>query len=182
MPAAFTSVDDLFAVLDGDGHGVDTYSALDHHVQCADILRRDGADVEMQVAGLVHDVASSLDPRPSGDHATIGAELVRRLLGDRVADLVGGHVLAKRYLVTAEPSYRDVLSRCSTATLALQGDALSPDESAAFEHHPLSDDWMTLRRADDHAKVVGLVVPGLDDWRPILDDLVVRTKLTTAQR
>ena len=78
---------------------------------------------------------------------------MRRLLGDRVADLVGGHVLAKRYLVTAEPSYRDVLSGCSTATLALQGDALSPDESAAFEHHPLSDDWMTLRRADDRAPV-----------------------------
>ncbi|MGZ6557908.1 MAG: hypothetical protein ACXVEY_13835 [Actinomycetota bacterium] len=32
------------------GHGVDTYSALDHHLQCAAILHREGAGVEMQIA------------------------------------------------------------------------------------------------------------------------------------
>jgi predicted HD phosphohydrolase len=182
VPTPFASVDDLCAVLDDDGHGVDTYSALDHHLQCADILRHEGADVEMQIAGLVHDVASSLDPRPSGDHAEIGAALVRPLLGDRVADLVAGHVPAKRYLVTTEPSYRDVLSGGSTATLALQGDALTAEEVQAFAASPLADDWLALRRADDRAKVVGLVVPDLASWRPTLDDLAARTRLTAAQR
>jgi predicted HD phosphohydrolase len=181
VPVPFAAVDDLWAVLD-DGHGIDTYSALDHHLQCADILLREGADVEMQVAGLVHDVASSLDPRPSGDHAAIGAELVRPLLGDRVADLVGGHVLAKRYLVTVEPSYRDVLSGGSTATLAVQGDALAAEDARAFAASPLADDWMTLRRADDRAKAVGLVVPGLASWRRVLDELASATKLAAAQR
>jgi predicted HD phosphohydrolase len=181
MPVPFVAVDDLFAVLD-DGHGVDTYSPLDHHLQCADILMRDGADIEMQVAGLVHDVASSLDPRPSGDHAEIGAALVRRLLGDRVADLVAGHVLAKRYLVTIDPSYRDVLSGGSTATLALQGDALAAEDVEMFAAAPLADDWLALRRADDQAKGVGLVVPDLVSWRPTLVELAARTRLTTAQR
>ena len=181
MPVPFASVDDLCAVLD-DGHGADTYSALDHHLQCADILRREGADVELQIAGLVHDVASSLDPRPAGDHAEIGAALVRPLLGERVADLVAGHVPAKRYLVTIEPSYRDVLSGDSTATLALQGDALTAEEARAFAGAPLAVDWLALRRADDQAKVVGLVVPGLASWRPALDELAARTRLITAQR
>jgi predicted HD phosphohydrolase len=181
VPAPFTSVDELCAVLD-DGHGVDTYSALDHHLQCADILRRECADLEMQIAGLVHDVASSLDPRPSGDHAEIGAALVRPLLGERVADLVAGHVPAKRYLVTVEPSYRNRLSGSSTATLAVQGDALTPEEAMAFAAAPLAADWITLRRADDRAKAVGLAVPELGSWRPALDELTARTRLTTAQR
>ena len=181
MPVPLHSVDDLFAELD-DSHGTDTYSALDHHLQCADILKREGADIELQVAGLVHDVASSLEPRPSGDHAEIGAELVRPLLGARVADLVGGHVLAKRYLITVEPSYRGVLSGNSTATLALQGDSLAPDAVRAFAGAALADDWLTLRRADDRAKAVGLVVPDLESWRCALDDLVARTGSTSAQR
>ena len=181
MAAPFASVDDLCAVLD-DGHGAGTYSALDHHLQCADILRREGADVEMQIAGLVHDVVSSLDPRPSGDHAEIGATLVRPLLGDRVADLVAGHVPAKRYLVTIEPWYRDVLSDGSVATLAVQGDAMTAEDAEAFAAAPLAADWLTLRRADDRAKSVGLVVPDLGSWRPALDELAARTRLTTAQR
>jgi predicted HD phosphohydrolase len=181
MPVPFPAVEDLCAVLD-DGQGADAYTALDHHLQCAEILRREGADIEMQIAGLVHDVANSLEPRPSGDHAAIGAALVRPLLGDRVADLVGGHVLAKRYLVTIEPSYRDVLSDGSTATLAVQGDALTAEEAQAFAGAPLADDWISLRRADDRAKVVGLVVPDLAAWRPRLDELAARTRLSSAQR
>ena len=36
----------------------------------------------------------------------LGAETVRRLLGERVAGLVEAHVPAKRYLVTTDASYR----------------------------------------------------------------------------
>ena len=87
--------------------------------------------------------------------------LVRELLGDRVADLVAGHVAAKRYLVTVDPSYRELLSGNSTKTLERQGDAFTADEVTAFERSPLADDWIALRRASDRAKVSGLVVPGL---------------------
>ena len=170
MVVPFRTVDELFAVLAADviddGEHI---SHLDHHLQCAAVLRADApADIELQVAGLVHDVASVLTPRPAGDHALVGAELVRPLLGDRVADLVSGHVEAKRYLVTTEPSYREILSENSTATLARQGDVLDPDDLAAFEASPHAADWVRLRRADDQAKVYGRPVPDLESWRPVV--------------
>jgi predicted HD phosphohydrolase len=174
-PTPVRNVDALFAALD-DGLGTpDVVSALDHALQCAALLALEVPDdVELQIAGLVHDVASSMQPRPSGDHAAAGAELVRTLLGNRVADLVGGHVAAKRYLVTVEPAYRTVLSDNSTATLARQGDAMRAGELEVFERSPLRDDWVRLRRADDRAKVVGAGVPGLDHWRPVVDRLADR--------
>jgi predicted HD phosphohydrolase len=174
-PPPFRSVDELMAVLDDGDVDDEVVTAVAHHLQCAALLALDAPDdLELQVAGLVHDVASSVKPRPSGDHAAVGAALVRDLLGDRVADLVGGHVEAKRYLVTVEPEYRMVLSENSTATLGRQGEDMSRAELDAFERAALRDDWVRLRRADDRAKVVGASVPGLDHWRPALDRLAAR--------
>jgi predicted HD phosphohydrolase len=171
-PRPFASLDELLIALDDERAGDDVVTGLEHHIQCAALLAAEvPSDLELQVAGLVHDVASSLDPRPAGDHAAVGAELVRGLLGDRVADLVGGHVIAKRYLVTVDPTYRDGLSENSTMTLALQGDAMTDVERTAFEHATLRDDWVRLRLADDRAKVVGAAAPGLDHWRPALERL-----------
>ena len=136
-----------------------------------DILAREVPDdVELQLAGLVHDVASSLDPRPDGDHALVGAALVRPLLGDRVADLVAGHVEAKRYLVTIDPDYRLVLSEEQHRDVRDAGrDDDATRSSTTFEASPLHADWTRLRRADDRAKVPGLTVPGLSDWRPLVE-------------
>ena len=170
-PLPFSSVDELCAVL-VDERGGDVITALAHALQCGWKLTNECPDdVELQVAGLVHDIASSLEPRPRGDHAEIGASLVRPVLGDRVADLVGGHVMAKRYLVTTDATYRASLSAESTRTLELQGDVLSDAERTAFEASALADDWVQLRRADEHAKVPGLAVPDLETWRARLDAL-----------
>ena len=155
-----------------DERGGDVITALAHALQCGwELTNERPNDVELQVAGLVHDIASSLEPRLRGDHAEIGASLVRPLLGDRVADLVGGHVMAKRYLVTTDATYRASLSTESARTLALQGDVLSDDERAVFEASPLAGDWVQLRRADEHAKVPALSVPDLETWRARLDAL-----------
>ena len=71
---------------------------------------------------------------PTTTPITIAAAptLVRDLLGARVAHLVGAHVIAKRYLVTTDPAYRDQLSVRSVETLALQGDALADADLAAL--------------------------------------------------
>jgi predicted HD phosphohydrolase len=175
-PTPFRTVDSLLAALDDHLGTDDVVSAIDHALQCAALLALDAPnDAELQIAGLVHDVASSMQPRPTGDHAAVGAGLVRDLLGDRVADLVGGHVAAKRYLVTVEPAYRMVLSDNSTATLAVQGDAMGVQERLGFEGSALRDEWIRLRRADDRAKVVGASVPGLDHWRPVVERLARRS-------
>jgi len=145
----------------------DSLSALDHGLQCAAGLamaRPD--DVELALAGLVHDVGHRFGS--DEDHARLGAEEVRPALGDRIADLVGAHVMAKRYLVASEPAYRGTLSPDSTRTLALQGGALSTEEVRAFLLSPWALDAVALRRADEAAKVPGRSVPTLGHWIPHL--------------
>jgi predicted HD phosphohydrolase len=157
----------------------DAFTILDHGLQCAANLERLAPDdVELQAAGLVHDLGwlerdegGGWRVRPDAAHDAAGATLVRPVLGDRVATLVGGHVTAKRYLVATEPSYAGVLSGTSTYTLAMQGGAMSADEVDAFRARPDAEALVALRRADEAAKVEGAVVPGLDAWVPVLRTL-----------
>ena len=88
--------------------------------------------------------------------------------------LVGGHVAAKRYLLATDPSYATLLSACSEVTLTFQGGVMTDDECASFTRDPDWQDLVTLRRADDGAKVRGKVVPGLDRWRPVVERVVSR--------
>jgi predicted HD phosphohydrolase/phosphohistidine phosphatase SixA len=172
MSKPFRDVDALVEVLaagarEDDGEALD---ALAHHLQCAAVLaERAPDDVELQVAGLVHDVASTVWPGRPATHARAGAALIEPLLGSRVAWLVGHHDEAKRYLVTTEPAYRARLSATSVVTLEAQGGLLGGDERAALQAAPELDALLTLRRADDDAKVPGRAVPGLDAWRGALD-------------
>jgi predicted HD phosphohydrolase len=160
-------VDGLLEALDAgrlahDGEAVDL---LTHGLQCAAHLERARPeDLGLQIAGLVHDIGTVLAPDRPADHAPLGADTVRPLLGDRIAALVGGHEAAKRYLVTVDARYRDRLSPRSRETLRLQGGLMDPDERAAFLARPDADALVALRRADDAAKVPGAPVPGLDHW------------------
>jgi predicted HD phosphohydrolase len=149
-----------------DGEGV---TMLAHHLQTAAQLAVDAPDdLALQVAGLVHDVGTILEPGRPLTHARTGADVVRPLLGDRVAELVVQHDQAKRYLVTVDPEYLDALSPQSVTTLEVQGGAMNGAERAAFEELPDFDACVALRRADDAAKVPGKDVPPLDHWRTTL--------------
>jgi gamma-butyrobetaine dioxygenase len=118
-------------------------------------------------------VGTALEPGAPATHATTGETAVAPLLGDRVAALVGGHDQAKRYLVTADPVYRSLLSEFSVFTLGLQGGDMDVAERTAFESGEHFDALVALRRADDAAKEPGRVVPGLDTWRATLDRLAI---------
>jgi predicted HD phosphohydrolase len=145
----------------------DGLSALDHGLQCAfELARSRPEDVELQVAGLVHDVGHAFGP--ADEHGRLGAACARDALGDRVATLVEAHVVAKRYLVTTDATYRSRLSESSVLTLALQGGALTPRDAAVFASSSHAADAVELRRADDAAKVPGRVVPPLEAWVPTL--------------
>src|SRR5262245_12227091 len=104
------TVDELFACLavgdrQFDGETVDL---LAHGLQCAALLAAaEPGDLELQIAGLLHDVGTLVAPGQSSRHARIGGDVVRPLVGHRVAGLVEGHDQAKRYLVTTDASYRD---------------------------------------------------------------------------
>ena len=171
VAAAVVSALQALVGLPYDGEPVDQ---LQHALQCAHHARRDGADPELVLAALLHDVARSPDvdgePYDSGplDHGRQGARWLEPLLGDRVAWLAGAHVSAKRYLVAAESGYASGLSPVSAHTLRAQGSAMNAAERAAFESHPHWRDAVRLRRWDDLAKDPGADVPGLEAYRPDL--------------
>jgi predicted HD phosphohydrolase len=168
---AVETVEELLALLRAgtafaDEEDVDQ---LAHALQCAAALERTApGDLELQVAGLVHDVASIAAPDHPATHAPVGGRMVRGLLGARVAQLVALHADAKRYLVTTDPEYRSTLSRRSLETLAAQGGLLSGPAVGRMQRLPEIEDALTLRRADDAAKVPGAEVPGLEHWEPVL--------------
>ena len=170
----FRDVDELLATLAagadvGDDESVDV---LTHSLQCCALLAGvEPGDRELQVAGLVHDVGTVLQPRHPRTHARLGAAAVRDLLGARVARLVELHDQAKRYLVTTDPAYRHQLSARSVETLRLQGGLLDPVERATLDADPDLPAALALRRADDAAKVPGVVVPPLSHWRGLVDRL-----------
>ena len=182
MPApttTFDSVDGLVGHLRelatlGSDEGL-AFSELDHGLQTAAILESAYPDdLELQVAGLVHDLAHPWDGPGQPEHHRMGARAVHDLLGERVAFLIEAHVDAKRYLVATDVDYQAALSPGSVLTLEAQGGPLSPEEILAVEQHP---DWnaaVALRRADDGSKVVGAVVPDLDHWIAAIHDVAGR--------
>jgi predicted HD phosphohydrolase len=168
------SCEDLVDLL-AQGAGADDDEAVDllaHSLQCAAILERVApGDLELQIAGLVHDVGTLVAPRRPETHAATGAAAVEALLGPRVAGLVEHHDQAKRFLVSTEPRYRHRLSPRSLETLRLQGGLLDPGERAELLAYADLPACLTLRRADDAAKMPGARVPGIGHWRAALERL-----------
>lgn len=175
----FDDIDELFEfmgkMMNSPSPEATPLTELDHALQCAaELERRRPDDVELQLAGLVHDIARSTGP--AADHGRRGAAAVRPVLGERVAALVEAHIPAKRYLIATDPSYRAALSPVATETLAAQGGAFSAAEVAAFEALPYWREAVELRRADEAAKVPGRVVPGLGHWIMALRDFSARRR------
>ncbi|MEV6065188.1 HD domain-containing protein [Nocardia sp. NPDC052001] len=170
------TVDDLMTLLadcedawDMPDRSGDPVDILDHDRQCAEILRQQHPDdEELQVAGLVHDIGHVLFPGDDAGHGVHGANAVRELLGDRVARLVELHVTAKRYLAATDAAHTSALSPSSQRTLIAQGGPMTPAEITAFEADPDFEAALTLRRADDAGKVIGLTVHPLGWWRPVI--------------
>jgi predicted HD phosphohydrolase len=162
-------VDLLFSLSEAPGER-EGLSELDHGLQCAyELSRVLPEDKELQVAGLVHDIGHRF--ASDQDHGRYGAERVRSLLGDRVAALVELHIPAKRYLVATDPTYQSALTDVSVVSLGIQGGIMSREAVETFLTLPYATDAVTLRHADDAAKVVGRIVPPLEDWLPMLQEV-----------
>ena len=163
---AFANVEEIIECLTVGGTMLssesDAFTELDHGLQTAAlVVGMTPTDVELHVAALVHDIAHPWDGPGQPQHAVMGADAVRGVLGARVADLVAGHVPAKRWLVTSDTDYPALLSEDSIITLAAQGGDMNESELRWFESLPHWEAMVQLRRADDAAKVPGAVVPDL---------------------
>lgn len=169
-------VDHLFELLGGEpgreqyGEGV---TQLEHALQCAKFATDAGADEEVIVAALLHDIGHLCAPEAEKmgdvgtiDHEGIGADYLRELgFSETVAQLVGAHVAAKRYLVATNPEYAARLSGASAETLRYQGGPMSPAEVAAFEADPLMRDKLRMRSWDEKGKEIDMICPPLESYR-----------------
>jgi predicted HD phosphohydrolase len=149
-------------------YGTERVTDLAHALQCAELAAATGADEEMVLACLLHDVGryavaqneigdtlEQVAPRAGNvrDHHEAGADLIQPYVRERVTFLVRAHADAKRYLCATEPGYYDTLSKASKRTLTLQGGVMPADEAARVARQPWWPDALRLRRWDDQAKV-----------------------------
>ena len=153
-----------------------------HCLQTAALAVSDGARTALIIAALLHDVGHFLQAQARGNenylaidwaHDTVAADWLRPRFGDEVADPVGHHVSAKRWLCARESAYFDALSAASVASLAAQGGPFTDAEAAAWKAQPGTDDAVRLRRWDDDGKVDGVTVDPLSAYL----DLLVRSSI-----
>jgi len=174
-----TVVDQIVELLETAGQSAyfgEPVTQLEHALQCAQLARDAGGDEEMIIAALLHDIGHLLDGEGQRDqvvgvidHDAAGARyLHERGFSDRVAQLVSGHVAAKRYLTLMNPSYFARLSPASVVTLQLQGGPMNGEEAAAFVHDPLMEQKLRLRSWDEQGKVAGWAADPLSSYRSLL--------------
>jgi predicted HD phosphohydrolase len=164
-------------------YGGEAVSELAHSLQCAELADASGADEDLVLACLLHDVGryavdqslvfdskeiSKPPPKRGRGHHQVGADLIAPYVSERVAWLVRMHADAKRYLCATETGYYDLLSPASRHTLRLQGGIMGEAEVDAQADHPWLADALRLRRWDDQAKVPEQVTRPLESWAPLL--------------
>jgi predicted HD phosphohydrolase len=170
----FRSVDEAWASLQAqadDGEGPEL-SYLEHQLQTAELLERQGADEELVAAGLLHDLGDGRVAEAA--HAPWAAALVRPLLGERVAWLIAAHAEAKRYICTTEPDYHARLSPMSRLTLERQGGLMTVAEVARFAAQPWAAAGLWLRRCDDLGKQAEYRVAEPERFRALLERVAER--------
>jgi phosphonate degradation associated HDIG domain protein len=177
-------IDEIFRVFREQGAAQylgEQVSLTEHMLQSADAASRDGASPTLVAAALLHDYGHFVHdlPEDAADHGIdtrheeVGFTFLARHFGPDVTEPIRLHVSAKRYLCAVEPSYLGQLSPASVHSLELQGGPYSAEEVAAFEAGPYAEDAVRLRRYDDVAKVPGLPVPDLENYRRLLQSVIV---------
>jgi len=148
---------------------------LQHALQAAQAGRQAGADEEAVLAALLHDIGHMLDGENLQDIGVVDHDrsavdwLRARGFSERLVQLAGGHVAAKRYLVATNPAYHARLSPTSQRTLELQGGPMSESEVHQFRTNPLFEDMLRLRSWDEAAKDPSASPPGLESYLPLIE-------------
>lgn len=176
------SVDAVFELLATGGREAyfgEPVTVLEHSLQAAwFVQRKDGSDA-LVAAALLHDIGHLMhvegeDAAERGvdtRHEELGAEALAAHLPASVLEPIRMHVDAKRYLCGFDARYFATLSPASVQSLALQGGPMSPEGMTPFLAVAHAQDAITLRHADDAAKVAGLKTPELEAYRPLVERL-----------
>lgn len=125
-----------FITIQGNGDYIgERVSQLEHSLQAAQRAVEAGADDDTVLGALLHDIgrfipaAEKMPAMIAADgvyvgresHEVLGEKYLRGLgFGESICQLVGAHVMAKRYLTAVDRGYYDGLSKSSKATLKFQ--------------------------------------------------------------
>lgn len=141
---ARTTVQELLAFIEKQGQADyigEAVSQLEHSLQAATLAQNAGADNETIIGALLHDIgrfipaAEKMDSMITADgtyigkasHEILGERYLRQLgFSEMICQVVGAHVIAKRYLCAVEKGYWESLSRSSKQTLEFQVSHHSP--------------------------------------------------------
>jgi phosphonate degradation associated HDIG domain protein len=175
-----TIAEEVFAIFQRRGAGAyfgEHVSMTEHSLQTAYFAREESAPPSLVVAALLHDVGHLVEDVPDdlddwtvdAGHEEVGALWIARRLRPEVSEPVRLHVPAKRYLCATDSSYIAMLSEASVVTLRLQGGPMTHSEVLRFEAQPFYREAVRLRRWDDQGKVAGLKIPGLAEYRGLIE-------------
>ncbi|KAF7338026.1 Phosphonoacetate hydrolase-like protein [Mycena venus] len=183
---AYEVVTALFQLLKAQGQADyigESISQLEHSLQTADAAKQSGADDATVCAALLHDIGQFLPNSTAQDmltdgvsvgkasHEAIGAAYLASLgFPRKVCELVGAHVVAKRYLTATEPDYVKGLSSASKKSLEHQGGPFTPAQVKEFEEDPLAQAKISLRRWDDQAKRTDIEASSLESFRSAVEN------------
>lgn len=135
---ARATVKQLFGFIEKQGQGDylgESVSQIQHSLQAATLAQNAGADEETIIGALLHDVgrfipaAEKMESMIAADgtyigkasHEVLGERYLRQLgFSEKICQVVGAHVVAKRYLCATEKGYWESLSRSSKQTLEFQ--------------------------------------------------------------
>jgi 2-amino-1-hydroxyethylphosphonate dioxygenase (glycine-forming) len=158
-------------------------SQLEHMCQCAQLADAAGADDDVILAALFHDIGhlcefafsekklAHMDNMGVVDHENLGADYLLSMgFSEKIARLVKSHVAAKRYLTYHYPEYYNQLSDASKKTLQFQGGVMTQDEALAFEEDDLFDLYIAIRRWDDLAKKTQEPLPPLFHYKQMMTE------------
>ncbi|KAJ6104605.1 hypothetical protein N7523_010925 [Penicillium sp. IBT 18751x] len=191
------AIKSLFAFLHAQGQGDylgERVTQLEHSLQCAHLATESveyGRDIEVILAALLHDVgrfipaAEKMAKMITSDgqyvgrqsHEVLGESYLRSLgFSERVCQLVGAHVMAKRYLVATDRKYYDDLSETSKRTLRFQGGGFTEEEVIKAQKDPWLGAKLSVRRWDDLAKKPDVTVPPLEMYEEMAYECLLKSR------
>ncbi len=174
-----SAVDDvvkLFTLHGDSDYGGERVTQLEHALQAAQLAEREQASCQLIAAALLHDIGHLLHELPDDapdcgiddEHEISGYNYLRNSFPEAVAEPIGLHVAAKRFLCAVDPQYLARLSAPSLTSLNLQGGPMTDEEVERFRRHKYFEDAVRLRKWDDNAKAPGLETKPLSHFTKYL--------------
>ncbi|KAK4944199.1 hypothetical protein LTR10_016312 [Elasticomyces elasticus] len=166
---AHECVQQLFQFIDSQGQGDylgEKVSQLEHSLQTAQHAVDAGADDDTILGALLHDVGRFIPeakkmPKMIAADGTYAGRQSHEILGERylrslgfsetICQLVGAHVMAKRYLTAVDKTYYDGLSASTNDNH--KGGTFDEEQVREAQKDPLLEAKLAVRRWDDMAKV-----------------------------